>query len=331
MKKRSLRIFVLAFVIILSLSACGASRNKMETGAYYDEMKRDTSGFRIENSVTESAMEEEPAAATSAVDMTAAMNDHSEAEVRNVSDYEQKLIRTVYLEVETEYFDDTVQEINALCKSVNGYIGSSNLANYSYDRSYSLELRIPVEHLNQFLDHVTNMGKMQIRNKQENTQDITLDYYDSYEHKKSLETERDRILELIKDADSLEYVVQLEDKLSELRYQISSYESSLRRMDDKVNYSTVTLDIREVRQVMVEEDASIGERMLSGLKKNLLDIKDGLGDFSVWFVTNIPQIIIFAIIVFVVIKVVLKRRKKNAKLEEKMEEVKKGKENEEQK
>lgn len=230
---------------------------------------------------------------------------------------EQKLIRTVSIGAETEYFEDTINEIDVVCHQLNGYVGNSNLYNQTNYRSYSIELRIPQENLDEFLNRLSNMGMMKILHKQVNAEDITLDYYDSLEHKKSLEVERDRILELMEQADSLEYVVVLEDKLCDLRYQINSYESSLRRMDNKVNYSTVNINIDEVRHLTVEKDATVGERISSGLQNNLRNIKNTGTDFFVWFITALPMLLIIAVFVVLLIVMIRKINRKNGKAKDK--------------
>lgn len=230
---------------------------------------------------------------------------------------EQKLIRTVSIGAETEYFEDAINEIDMVCHQLNGYVGNSNLYNQTNYRSYSIELRIPRENLDEFLNCLSNMGKMKILHKQVSAEDITLDYYDSLEHKKSLEVERDRILELMEQADSLEYVVELEDKLCDLRYQINSYESSLRRMDNKVNYSTVNVNIDEVRQLTVEKDATVGERISSGLQKNLRNMKNIGTDFFVWFITALPMLVIIAAFVVIMIVIIRKINRKNGKANDK--------------
>ena len=158
--------------------------------------------------------------------------------------------------------------------------------------------------------------------EKENASDVTLQYVDSVEHKKSLEVERDRIVELIAQADSLEYVISLEDKLTEIRYQINSYESEIRRLDDLVSYSTVNLTVTEVQQIAVKKDASVKERIESGFEKKMTKAKEAFADFTVWFVVNLPVIIIVLIIVFVGIKIGKSRYKNNKLTKDSTAEIK---------
>ena len=62
----------------------------------------------------------------------------------------------------------------------------------------------------------------------------------------SLRTEYDRVSELLEQATELDQILALESKLSDLRYQINSYETQLRTYDNLVDYSTVYLNVNEV-------------------------------------------------------------------------------------
>ncbi len=88
-------------------------------------------------------------------------------------------------------------------------------------------------------------------------------------HKKALVTEQDRLLELMEQAETVEDIITIEGRLSEVRYQIESMESQLRTYDNKVDYSTVYLYINEVRRYSPSEEAGVGERIKSGFLKSL--------------------------------------------------------------
>lgn len=320
MRKRLQAIMVVLGIITLCVTGCSSNKEnaKSMNVASYDGFTNDIA--YEQKAVVDSG----DYTSSNSASMTETAEEATEAEVSDTSvegEFEQKRIRRVYMQVETEYFDDTVEELDALCERLNGYVGNSELYNTTSNRRYSVVMRIPKDELDHFLDYTDTMGRMKIRNKTESMEDITLSYYDVYEHKKSLEVERDRILELMDKADSLEYVVSLEDKLSELRYQINSFESQLRRMDSQVTYSTVTMDIYEVTQITVDEEATVGERIASGITNSLAHIKDGFLNFFVWFISNLPNLVLLAVFGFVTVKI--GRRVYNKKKAKNQDETKK--------
>ena len=68
---------------------------------------------------------------------------------------------------------------------------------------------------------------------------MTLQYVDLESHKKALTTEQDRLIELMEQAETVEDIITIEGRLSEVRYQLESMESQLRTYDNKIDYSTV--------------------------------------------------------------------------------------------
>ena len=55
-----------------------------------------------------------------------------------------------------------------------------------------------------------------------------------------------KLPQLLEKAETVADIIEIESRLSEVRYQIESMESQLRTIDNQVNYSTVYININEV-------------------------------------------------------------------------------------
>ncbi|MDE6212515.1 MAG: DUF4349 domain-containing protein, partial [Lachnospiraceae bacterium] len=98
--------------------------------------------------------------------------------------------------------------------------------------------------------------------------------------------------------------------LSEVRYQIESMESQLRTYDNKIDYSTVYLSIEEVRKYSAPQTATVWERIGAGFMKSLEDIGFGIRDFAIYFVIDLPYIILGLlgiVVAFFLLRAILKR------------------------
>ena len=83
--------------------------------------------------------------------------------------------------------------------------------------------------------------------------------------------------------------------------------SQLRTYDNQVEYSYVTMNIAEVeRLVEVEARPSVWTRMKNGLSNTMHSIARGAENFAVWFVVNLPYLLIWA--AAIVLCVLLLRR-----------------------
>lgn len=221
----------------------------------------------------------------------------------------RKLIRTVDLAVETTEFQTLVTQITDRTAALGGYIESSSItggslspANQSIPKYASLTARIPSDKLDAFLKEVEEAGN--VTNRSESTADITLNYSDLESRKKTLLVEQDRIWALLEKAESLETIIMLEQRLTDIRYELESYESQLRSYDDRIAYSTVTMTVNEVVDLSPLEPEGTGTRIQKGFMKNLNLIIGGVSAFLIWLITCSPILIFLAVIIIVIILIV---------------------------
>ena len=309
MKKGNMiiRSLALATLGVMLITGCGSSYDSASyqmAPAYEDNAKTTGSSYYDEAADYNMVSEE------SIADYDYGMGDGSDADVStpSVMDTSRKLITTANLSVETKEFDKMVSDIENYVNSNGGYLESINLYNGSryngnvVERHASLTVRIPADKLDSFLTEVGNAGN--ITDRSQSVEDITLSYVDMKAHKETLQGEEERLLELLKNSERIEDMIVLEDKLADVRYQIESMESQLRTFDNKVNFSTVYMNVDEVVDYtpVVYEEPTLSERMKEGFTDTLDDIKEWCEDFAVWFVSNIIYLIIWAIIIFVFIR-----------------------------
>lgn len=238
----------------------------------------------------------------------------------NVTDT-RKIVRTMSLELETKTFDEAVAKIQSSVVTAGGYIEASyvtgsRIESVGDERNASFTLRIPAAGLDSY---VASLGEgFNVISKQENSTDITDQYYDAEARLKSLETQEERLLSMLEGATELEYMLKIEENLSNVRYEIESYYSSLQRYDKQVSLSTLTVSLREVieYQPVTVKPKTFGERIGTAFTNSWSDFADNCRDFSVSFVYAIPTLLIWAaiiaVIVLIVRAIIKKRRAKKS-------------------
>lgn len=220
----------------------------------------------------------------------------------------RKLIKTVNMDVETREFDSLMEAIQTQVKTLEGYIESMNTYNgstyygYHSTRNADMTIRIPATQLENFLNAISGISNVVRRS--DNVEDITLTYVDLQSHKTALETEQTRLLELLERAETIEDIITIEERLSNIRYQIESMGSQLRTYDNKVDYSTVYLNIDEVEVLTPVQEETTWERISGGFVDSLKNIGNGLVEFIIWFVIHLPYLILWAVIVIIIVVVI---------------------------
>ncbi len=295
--KRNFRTFALFFILMLLLSGCAA-------GGADKEM---SNGFNPNDQYLDDGWNEKPS-----VESETSKDNHSDLTENDLTN--RKLIKTVYLTLQTKEFDRLKTMLDELIPAYGGYVQDSNYYAPQREgryRNYSLTVRIPVDNLEVFIDKVGLLGTL--TNKSEKVEDVTLTYIDMTAYKEALEVEYDKILELLEQAKDLDQILILESKLSELRYEINSYESKLRAYDNLVSYSTIHIDISEVEYETVVKD-TIGSRISAGFMQSLHDVRDFFVDLIVFLVGNLPVLLVlalfFVLLVFLLRKFTRRGRKK---------------------
>lgn len=231
-----------------------------------------------------------------------------------------KLIRRVDISIETKEFDKLIENINQKMTSLGGWVQDSSLYNndgYNPYRNQYITIRLPYEKVDAFLDDIDAHGT--IRNISDNTEDITLKYANTQTRLDNLNVQHQRLLELLSQAERIEDIIVLEERLSEVETEIDSYQIEIKNYDNLVNYSTITLNINESIYIQNEPE-TFGERIWNELSYNLHNIKENFADGIIYFIAHIPNIVILGMVIFIVYKIVKKVKLKIKKKKERKEE-----------
>lgn len=314
LKKHSVRLLALAttgLLLMSGLAACGAGASK---SAYVSEtMAAASGGMYREEAAAEEAVAD--SAANMKMNRVAALQESGDTgadstdadgqvDTSEIPD-SRKLIRNVDLSFETTDFDTFVQDIQSKTTALGGYIESSDLSGNAYTdrhRYAYFTLRIPKPQVDTFLSFAE--GEANLTRKYENTQDITLQYYDTESRKKALQSEYDRLLELMAKAESVDAVIAIEQRLSEIRYQLDSFESDLRRYDNQVDYSTITVNVSETTVLTASEKSGFWSRVQANLESNIEDLCDAATGLLIWFLSSLPVLLALAILFFIIYRIV---------------------------
>lgn len=235
-----------------------------------------------------------------------------------------KIITTIYIEMQTKEFLSTTEKLNKLISKYKGYIEQSNISYNDYVYSTSLKysnytIRIPRENADKFVDEIVEIGNIISQNKSK--QDITKQYKDTESRLKVLEIKEQRILALLEKAEKMEDIIVLENQLSDVIYQKENLTQNITNMDDEVNYSTVNLNLQEVAKLTPGGNSKTPflEKLKTAFKDSIYFFTRNAGELVIAFVYFLPYGLILAVILYIFFKFVWKKKeikKKNNKEEQ---------------
>lgn len=302
MKKTFVQVLALALAVVLCVvgfSACSGSSNASPE-RYYETTAAAT---YAENGRYETVSADMAAASA---DLAAAGGANTaytgEADLYQPAD-SRKIIYRADMSVQTEHYDESVEAIYAQISACGGYIESSSSSRSagSGDRSLSLTVRVPAERFREFMDAKDSFGV--VRNADIYQEDVTFSYIDMEARLETLETKRERLMALLEKATEMEDIIELESALSDTVYQIESYTSSLKRLDDQIGYSTVCISLAEVyRAVEVPETPkTLGERISQRFASTMDDLSEFGEGLLVFLIGASPVLVILALLIAVIV------------------------------
>ena len=233
----------------------------------------------------------------------------------------RKIIKNGDLSIQTRDFDEFLTDLNRSILAVGGYVEASSINGNSYKknrmRSADITARIPADQLDAFCDQVSDLGNVTYKNLY--TRDVTLTYVDLESHVKALRTEQGTLMELLKKAEKVEDIITIQSRLSDVLYEIESYESTLRTFDDQIAFSSVHLGIQEVERETAVEKETAAQEIARRFKENWEDVKDGAARFGINFVSELPVILVWIVFLGAVIIIIVLIVKGGPKRREKRE------------
>ncbi len=299
--KRTVRISALlllvAVLMLLSLCGCGSSNHSSqsytaarEDGAYAADY--DFEGYAAAEMAADEAYGFAPVPAPNA-SASASGSGTKEGDVP--AEDPEKIIYAADVTVETTTFDETVAGVTELVGRYDGWIESSSISGSNYyqkakgtasTRDASFTLRIPSRRFNELMESLSALGNIPYSHIY--TENVTSQYVDTQARLKAYQTQEARLLEMMELAESVEDVIIIEDRLTELRYRIESLQSTLNNWD------------------RLKEEPSYWQELKDALKQGFRNAGQIIKDLLVFLIEILPVLIILIPVVWLLIWLIKK-------------------------
>ena len=288
MNKKKILTAVMAAALLLGLlGGCGSKNLSMEPDMARGDM------------YAEDSISYETAMAAPAAMSGAGSNAKSAASTASIPLPEnRKWVITMSLTAETENLADAMGLLAEKIQESGGYVESQSVSGTAVNSGRSpsayITVRVPAEQLDSFVEDVSGMTNVVSSSRY--VEDITLRYTDTEGRVKALQTEEARLLELMEQAETMSDLLEIEERLTEVRYQLENYTSTLRLYDNQVDYATLDLTLREVEKFTPPEKQGFWEKVTSGLADSIVDLGQGMVDFAAWVLIELPYLVLVGLL-----------------------------------
>ncbi|NLG62353.1 MAG: DUF4349 domain-containing protein [Candidatus Cloacimonetes bacterium] len=210
----------------------------------------------------------------------------------------REIIATASASVRVDDARDGAAQITALAEDAGGYVEALSVG-AAGDRVFEAErgdliaptpqtatwltVRVPATRLQEVIDALAEVGE--VTASQLDRRDVTGEAVDLRARIDALRTSVQRLESLMADASSTADLLAAESALAERQAQLESYEQQLKRLEDQVGMSALTVSLYEPSQVVEADPAGFGDGIVAGwngLVATLNGVVIGVGFLLPW-------------------------------------------------
>ena len=316
--KRKISVLITAVFCAAILFSCGVDSqlpaNTNEPDTYAKEYAQD--GYA--DFETGDYMEDMEEAADNIEASTAGGGADEQKENKAEFDKE-KIIYNASMEIETQEYEKTKKQLYKVVEDCGGFLereyeaDGEGLWSGSGQSRMSLELtvRVPIENYEKFKTAAGGTG--QLKSMTSDAANVTQEYNDLTSRIKSLEKEEERLLAMMEQAQSIDDMISVEDRLTEVQTELNGYETQRRNMDTDISYSTVSITLNEVVRLSPQEESAFGTRMSEAFSNAFTGFAEFLKLLLIGLVYLFPYAILVLVVLLVVFVIIKCRRRKAEK------------------
>lgn len=220
----------------------------------------------------------------------------------------EKLVYRGSLMIQTREYDKSATALRSKVAAFGGMIENENEYSqggyYVNDEKKNLwvlymDVRIPTARFEEFMGGAEEIGNVTSRSS--SAENISRRYNDVSVQIEALEKQQKRLLEMMDLAETIEDMIAVEDRLSQVQYELNSLKTNREAMDTDVAYSTVSVTLNEVR-VYTETSENFFDRLGSRFVNGFSGFADACENLILALVYILPYILVCALIIFILKK-----------------------------
>ena len=189
---------------------------------------------------------------------------------------DRKLVRTGALELTVKSPAEAAEQIRLMAESMGGYLETAQIGGTRDAPTADITIRVPAA---RFSDATLGIRKLAARVESEKTeaQDVTRQYVDTEARLHNLRAEEAQYLVIMKSAYKVDDLLEVSEKLSEVRGQIEQQQAEFQMLSKQVETVAITLSLRALADAQV---FGLNWRPLYQLKVAARDGLDAIADYA---------------------------------------------------
>jgi hypothetical protein len=208
---------------------------------------------------------------------------------------------------DTRATQEAIEDMVAGWESEGAFVVSSNEYGGEVDGSpyISMQIRVPSARFDAAMDNLADMA-VDVLSRSESGQDVTEEYVDLQARLESLETARQRLLEIMQDAQSTEDLLMAEQQLTYREQEIESITGRIQFLEQSAALSSISIDLQPYILAQPVDTswrpAETVRRAFDSLLSGLRWLADTLILFGIGV---LPVLAIIGLIIYLIVRVII--------------------------
>ena len=217
--KRAITFFAAALAV-LTISSCGSEERNYPAGS------RPFDSYSAPGLVT--------------LEAEGAPLPQLEQQSESAETFGRKIIKEGTIRFETADIHKTKSLIERTVQELNGYISKDTISDYSQRIEHTLIIRVPADKFDSLLLNISeSVDRFDSKNIE--ARDVTEEYIDVQSRIKTKKELQARYTELLKQAITIDEMLNIEREIGKLQTEIESAEGRMRYLTDRAAFSTLTV------------------------------------------------------------------------------------------
>ncbi len=161
----------------------------------------------------------------------------------NTVSLDRKIISTANIQLEVKNVQIIFNEITNITLAQGGFISGSSIYDAGGRNNGQLTVRVPQKNFYQTIEQIETLGI--VKSKQISGQDVTEEFIDTGARLDNLKRQEARLQEILKMANTVKDVLEVEHELERVRGEIERLTGRLNYLNRSVEMSTITVNAAE--------------------------------------------------------------------------------------
>jgi hypothetical protein len=168
----------------------------------------------------------------------------------------------------------------------------------------TMSIRIPAARFDETMDRLADLA-VHVNNRNESAQDVTEEYVDLEARLESLETARQRLLEIMQEARVTKDLLEAEQQLTQREAEIESLKGRMQYLEESARLSSIWI---ELQPYILSQPVSEQWRPAETVRRAVEALVDGLKGFAdfliVFAIAVLPWLLALALMIYLIVRLV---------------------------